>query len=144
MEIKNLDSTSLEFLNSIVKGMQTVNPVIKSRIFVEGEELKASDSSRLNIVEQKLDKLINKIDLIFGDAIQYGKETIVSNGERITKRWWNCWLMHQWGDWCGCDNQVRICTICKYEQKIHEYWLIKGLIWLILFGSVMTLFSLNK
>jgi len=69
MEIRNLDKPSVEFLNFIVKSMQEVNPIIKSRIFDEGEELKASDSLRLDIIEQKLNRLINKIDLIFGDAI---------------------------------------------------------------------------
>lgn len=69
MEIKNLDKPSAEFLNFIVKSMQEVNPVIKFRISPEGEELKASDSERLDILEQKLDRLINKIDLIFGNTI---------------------------------------------------------------------------
>jgi len=58
---------------------------------------------------------------------------ISGNAAMIKKRWWNCWMAHQWSMWSTlyfyktplCKFQSKTCLICGKvkEQKIdwREY-----------------------
>lgn len=69
MEIRNLREIESEILQNVVQKMQEVSPEISYRTFKQGEEPKVNDTERLDALEQKIDKLISKIELIFGDSV---------------------------------------------------------------------------
>ena len=69
MNIRNLDKEDVVILDNVIAQMQNVNSNITCKTFIQGEELKISNSERLEILEQKIDRVIGMIDRIFGNVI---------------------------------------------------------------------------
>ncbi len=69
MEIRNMTEQEASILQNVVQKMQEVSPRIACRTFNQDEEHKISDKERLEALEQKVDKILSKLDLIFGNAV---------------------------------------------------------------------------
>ncbi len=36
-----------------------------------------------------------------------------------SRRWWNCWLFHSWGEWSQIERaQARFCRVCGLAEYI--------------------------
>lgn len=71
MEIRNLREPDVEALQEKVRELQRENPDIRSRLFgiPEEDHNHVEILEKLNRLEDKLDALTRKIELIFGDSV---------------------------------------------------------------------------
>lgn len=72
--IENLTEEDQALLQTVLENMQKANPQLAWEI--NPMESDSDISSRLLLLEQKIDKLINKLELIFGDQILHNGKFI--------------------------------------------------------------------
>ena len=68
MEAKNLTAENVEGLDTKMKELFKENPDLQWK-FHDQNGIENLDKSRLDKIEEKIDQLNNKIDLIFGGAV---------------------------------------------------------------------------